>query len=224
MGESMKKISTLLVSISMIFLSACASVNRNYVPEVKKCDFPQLNVQTTVYVGEEMLIQGTELRGKVLNVKQPVDGVCYDINAGKYPIVGSDAKKYYFSLHDGVTKAALCDPAEGLYVSKKDDKQICVVTIYGGTACYDAIFDIKDYNVVSADHIQRTLIFSGKKGNTVEFMYAEKSGLQTLMTHNVSYDLSKTSVIGYKGARIQIISCTNESITYIVLKNFPDRQ
>ena len=55
-------------------------------------------------------------------------------------------------------------------------------------------------------------------------MYAEKSGLQTLMTHNVSYDLSKTSIIGYKGARIQIISCTNESITYIVLKNFPDRQ
>ena len=92
----MKKISTLLVSISMIFLSACASVNRNYVPEVKKCDFPQPNVQTTVYVGEEMLIQGTELRGKVLNIKQPVDGVCYDINAGKYPIVGSDAKKYYF--------------------------------------------------------------------------------------------------------------------------------
>ena len=211
MGEGMKKISTLLVSISMIFLSACASVNRNYVPEVKKCDFPQLNVQTTVYVGEEMLIQGTELRGKVLNIKQPVDGVCYNINTGKYPIVGSDAKKYYFSLHDGVTKAALCDPAEGLYVSKKDDKQICVVTIYGGTACYDAIFDIKDYNVVSADHIQRTLIFSGKKGNT-------------LMTHNVSYDLSKTSIIGYKGARIQIISCTNESITYIVLKNFPDRQ
>ena len=62
----MKKISTLLVSISMIFLSAYASVNRNYLPEVKKCDFPQLNVQTTVYVGEEMLIQGTELRGKVL--------------------------------------------------------------------------------------------------------------------------------------------------------------
>ena len=104
-----------------------------------------------------------EVSKHALNIKQPVDGVCYDINAGKYPIVGSDAKKYYFSLHDGVTKAALCDPAEGLYVSKKDDKQICVVTIYGGTACYDAIFDIKDYNVVSADHIQRTLIFQGKK-------------------------------------------------------------
>lgn len=220
----MKSYFLLTVLCLTMLVSACASVKRNYIPDTEKHDFPQLNTQTTVYIGEEMLIQGTELKGKVLNVKYPIDGTCYDINAGKYPIVGIDDKKYYFSLQDGVAKAALCDPAEGLYVAKNNAKQICVVTIYGGTACYDAIFDINDYHVVSPDHIQRTLIFSGKKGNTVEFLYAEKSGLQTLMTHNVSYDLSNTPIIGYRGARIQIISCTNESITYKVLNNFPDRQ
>ena len=220
----MKKIFLLTMLCLTMLISACASVKRNYIPDVEKRDFPQLNTKTTVYVGEEMLIQGTELKGKILNLKQSIDGACYDINVGKYPVVGMDDKKYYFSLQNGVTKAAICDPAEGLYVAKNNPNKICVVTIYGGTSCYDGNFNIDDYRIVSADHIQRTLIFSGKKGNTIEFMYAEKSGLQTLMTHNVSYDLSKTSTIGYRGARIQIISCTNESITYEVLNNFPDRQ
>lgn len=219
----MKNLAVFGLAVLIFGISGCTSMKMNYRPEITSHDFPALNTETTVYLGEEMLIQGTQLTGKSIYVRQPVDGVCYDINSGKYRLVGMDDKNYYLSHEDSVSIAALCDPIQGLYVPRNDQNKVCVITIFGASSCYNADTEMQTYNIISPDHIQRTLIFSGKTGNKVEFMYAERSGLQTMMTHNVSYDISQNPIIGYRGARIQIISCTNESITYIVLNNFPDR-
>lgn len=213
----------LYVVAMALMLTGCASMKVNHIPEESHLDFPKVNTQTTVHLGEEMLIQGTELKTKGLNIKQPIDGVCYDFAAAKYGLVGEDAKKYYFATEGRVSKAALCDPIQGLYVSKGNPNKVCVITILGGTTCYEGNMEIENYTIISPNHIQRTLIFSGKKGNTVEFMYTERSGLQIIMTHNVSYDISKNPIIGYRGARIKVIDCSNESITYEVLNNFPGR-
>jgi len=42
--------------------------------------------------------------------------------------------------------------------------------------------------------------------------------------NDVDYDLNESKVIGYKGARIEIIEATNELIKYRVLKNFNQAQ
>lgn len=219
----MKKLFSLASVILMAFvLSGCASVKRNYIPEVSNLDFPAVGVETTVFLGEEMLIQGKRLEGKAIKITSAVDGACYDIMAQKIPVVGEDADRYYLE-NIGVTKAALCDPVDGMFVEKDGMNKICVVTIFGGYACYDVPVCVDKIVQTSAEHIQRTLVFSGRKGNNLEFMYVERSGNQVLMTHNVSYDISKTSIVGYRGAKIKISNCSNESITYTVLENFPNR-
>ena len=38
--------------------------------------------------------------------------------------------------------------------------------------------------------------------------------------NDVEYDLRESSVIGYKGARIEVVEATNEHIKYKVIQNF----
>ena len=38
--------------------------------------------------------------------------------------------------------------------------------------------------------------------------------------NDVEYDLNSSKIIGYKGARIEVIEADNQNITYKVLSNF----
>ncbi|EJI85939.1 hypothetical protein AEST_10210 [Alishewanella aestuarii B11] len=40
---------------------------------------------------------------------------------------------------------------------------------------------------------------------------------------DVEYDLNESNIIGYAGARLEVISATNTEITYKVLKHFSER-
>lgn len=216
----------LLLILFLCFMqTGCASMKYNYAPEVSNLDFPALNQETTVYLGEEMLIQGQQQELEVLDVKQPINGFCYNIPVSLFEKKGYDDSKNYFT-YDGsngiVTRSGLCDPVQGLYVDKKTS-QLCVLTAYGGSTCYDGNFEIRKVSIANANSLQKTLLYSGYEGKKVNFMYVERSGFQTGLSHNISYDVSKDKIVSYRGAKIKIIDYSNESITYIVLQNFPER-
>lgn len=219
----MEKKYVMIIIFILIFVSGCSSIKRNYIREIENYDFPKINTETTVYLGQEMIIQCVKVKSKALKVNQPIDGVCYDFPIGKYEIIGQDDKKLYFSS-ELVQRASLCDPHAGLFIYRKNPDKINLVTIYGLILSYPGDFEIIDTEKIATEEIQRTLLFSGVKGTELEFMYTERSGLNTHLTHYVHYDISKNKVIGYRGAKIKIISYTNESITYEVLNNFPYRE
>ena len=75
--------------------------------------------------------------------------------------------------------------------------------------------------VLSDDSFQQTLIYSGKLGNKIKIGYREFSNNQARPAFNndVEYDLSESAVIGYKGARLEIVGATNETIKYRVIQN-----
>lgn len=76
--------------------------------------------------------------------------------------------------------------------------------------------------VASANHFQQTLIYSGKIGNRITIGYRESSGsmARPAFSNDVSYDLSESRIVGYKGARLEVIDATNTEITYKVLNGF----
>lgn len=203
----------------------CTSMKYNYSPTISNLDFPTLNKETTVFLGEEMLIQGQQQELEVLEVKQLADSFCYDVPPSLYEKKGYDDNKEYFSYIGSdaeVSRNMLCDPIQGMYVDKKNNK-LCIITTYGTTYCLDTEFVIKKVAIANANTLQKNLIYSGFDGKKVNFMYVERHGFQTGLSHNISYDLSKNKIIGYRGAKIKVINYTNESITYIVLQNFPER-
>lgn len=213
----------ILISILLV-LGGCTTVQYNGSPsERKKVNYPPLNKEVTAYVGDHMVEKGVIYEEQVLYVAQRVDGALYDIPSKNYPQVGFDNKQDFFSAI-GVIKGALSDPIEALAVGKDQGSQVCVITTFGGRACYDAEYEKRSRVSETKNSFQQTLIYSGRVGNRINIGYREFSNntARPAFNNEVEYDLSESRRIGYKGAQVEVIEADNSSITYKLIRNFPD--
>jgi hypothetical protein len=216
-----------LLSAMIVMLNGCATMKHNYSPIREQADWPTLNQQTTVYMGEDMLVQGMQIKHTTLRVKSMVDGACYDIPTGTYLMTGYDEKMQYFNAvgsGGAVIRSGVCDPYSGLVIKIGKPDQICVMTAYGVLLCYNAQFSIEGVQAEFDENRQRSLLYSGHDGKEIKFTYVERQRGNTTFSHNVSYDMKRSPVINYRGAQIQIHDADNEQITYTVTKNFTERQ
>jgi len=77
---------------------------------------------------------------------------------------------------------------------------------------------------ISQPSFKQELIYNGKSGSTLKFMYREfsKDLARPSFSQEVNYDLAESNIVGFKGARIEILNATNTKIEYKVLKSFPN--
>ncbi len=75
---------------------------------------------------------------------------------------------------------------------------------------------------VDENEFQQTLIYNGMVGKKINVAYREFSNkmARAAFSNDVEYDLSQSKIIGYKGAKIEVLNATNENITYRVISNF----
>lgn len=212
----------------IIFLSGCASPDYNYRPVTTNISEPPINNINIAYIGDIMLRQGkyTEYDSIYLPNKVEVSWA-YDLHEGYYTKKGEDHNsETYLPSKDSeggrVEKAALADPVAAV-MAYKDSQKLCVITIFSATACAKSVnFERKKKPVLTSDSFQQTLIYSGKIGDKVNVGYREFSNnlARPAFNNDVEYDLGSSQVIGYKGAKLEIIEATNEYIKYKVIKNF----
>jgi hypothetical protein len=76
----------------------------------------------------------------------------------------------------------------------------------------------------SAPSFQQELIYNGRVGDSVKFLYRELGDnmLRSAFSQEVQYDLTDGNEIGFKGARIQIVDATNLNLKYRVIQSFPE--
>ena len=80
-----------------------------------------------------------------------------------------------------------------------------------------------NYIDLSQPNVKQQLIYNGRLGDYVKFLYREVSEgayLRQPFTQEIQYDLNEGKIIGFKGARIEILSATNRQIDYKVLQHF----
>lgn len=79
-----------------------------------------------------------------------------------------------------------------------------------------------EYVDVTQPYFKQELIYNGRINTNLKFMYRELSGnyMRAPFTQEIQYDLKEGNIIGFKGARLEIIESSNSSITYKVLKMF----
>lgn len=203
--------------------SGCVTVQYNGADTtVKAVDYPEVGSVVTANVGDQLLAKGTITEERVLAVTTAIDGACFDIPAGAYKQVGFDQRNDFYSA-SGVVGAPLCDPVSALSVEKIDSAKLCVVTVFGGKACYEGIFERKTRLSERGESFQQTLIYSGRIGDKINIGYREFTNnlARPAFNNDVEYDLAASRTIGYKGAQLEVIDANNNSITYRVLKNFP---
>ena len=218
----------LLTLLLCIFMVGCSSsIPLNSYPTTEKFTLPKLNNSTKVFVGDYMIDEGVRVTDDYLVVKQTIDGVAYDIGQGDYKLLGTEknGKKYFshLSMNGGYVMAGVfVDPPFAL--SPDEKKGLCVSTIFVKDAtCYEeAQSEVIKKSIDSQSSFQRTLIYNGSIGKKINISYREFSGgnARQAFTNDVEYDMSKSNIINYKGAEIEVIDYDNSSITYIVKKYF----
>lgn len=77
-------------------------------------------------------------------------------------------------------------------------------------------------------NLQRVLEYGGRSGDSISLFYKEFNETQNgvfirpAFTQEFKFNLTENTVIGVKGARIEVISANNTGITYKVSAPFPD--
>jgi hypothetical protein len=212
-------------------LSSCATPQRNYRPEVTEISWPALNTETVAQVGEEMLRQGKYYEGDGIRLAEEMKFggliTAYRMSAGEYAKEGEDKESEFYQPSSGpkggsIQKGALIDPWKSIQY-QKDGSKIAIVTIFHAKVSEKAkgVARIK-IPLLAEDSFQQTLIYSGKLGQKIKVGYREFSNnvARPAFHNDVEYDLGESKVVGYKGARIEILEATNELIRYRVLQNF----
>lgn len=225
----MKKRTTAAIGL-LIIVAACATPSYNYVPRVEAFSSPPLGEVTAVSVGDEMLSQGVLKYQNGIEVPQNTKVSGYTLSGGFYAQTGQSEKASFHSFLAGtgapngygtLTKGALMDPAQSIE-AYYDENKLCVITVFNLHTCRDRDFQRTEKAIVSPDSFQQTLLYSGRVGDKISISYREFSGsvARPAFSNDVEYDLSESSEIAYKGARLEIVEATNTTITFRVLSNF----
>lgn len=214
--------------IALAALAGCVSPKYNYLPAVSNVAEPPVGSVNTARIGDKLLAYGTFAESEGIRVSTPIDvGLHYTINQGLFVKVGQDAQSDFVKPATGsaggsINKGMLADPWQVIQ-AYKDGRKICVVTVFNASTCTaDGRFE---YVKIAADdqlNFQQTLIYSGRVGDKIKLGYREFSNSQARPAFNneVEYDLSQSTQIGYKGAKLKILEANNEFVRYEVLKNF----
>ncbi|MFT6218874.1 MAG: hypothetical protein ACJA2Y_000847 [Cycloclasticus pugetii] len=113
------KMRILFIVISIFIISGCTTVKYNGTDAfVKEVNYPKVGKIITVYVGDHLVQKGTITEEDVLVVHKTIDGFSYGITAKKYPQIGHDEKRDFYSAV-GVIKGPLSDPIQALALEKK---------------------------------------------------------------------------------------------------------
>lgn len=219
-----------ILCFAFAFVAGCAIPQYNYRPLAHQVSRPPIGAVCTANVGDELLRQGFYTERDAIKLTKAIRiGLLgyYTLTPGYYIKTGEDKESCYYRPAEGpdggmVKKAALSDPWESVRLTN-DLKKISVVTIFHAKVSEPADGVEKTKYLQLGDRsYQQTLIYSGKAGNIIKIGYREFSNdmARPAFNNDVDYDLSSSHVIGYKGARLEVLEATNELIKYRVISNF----
>lgn len=235
----MKKYNFIVVlSMVAVLLSGCATHFREIQPSFEEINIPSLNQVQQSELGDTLVSKGTlytydgmvllnEVYSKSKNTF--LHGPVATIPPSDLILKYEDSAWWYFYARDlfmaGVSANVTC----GLRKSKKNKPMELFVLIgfqpwSKGLVEPEPKYELKKVRAVDKRSFQQELIYNGKAGSNVKFMYREMSNdvMRPAFSQEMQYDLNESKTIGFKGARIEIIEATNTTLKYKVLKSFPD--
>ena len=222
----MKKITILTCMMTLV---GCSSPSYNYFPQATTSKTPPINTVSTSYIGEEMMSSGRYQNFDAIyipkNIKTRGE---ISLTEGKHLKIGDDETGTYYSIQsdkgENLNPDIVLIGGKSLYVSYKAPNEVCIIVgIYNNKLCaFSPLVKQTTSKVYTQDSFQQTLLYNGKIGSKINISYREFSDdiARGAFTNNVEYDLSTSYIIGYRGAKIEVIEANNEMIKYKVINYF----
>tara|TARA_B100000963_G_C22593879_1_gene656903 strand:- start:166 stop:1248 length:1083 start_codon:yes stop_codon:yes gene_type:complete len=90
---------------------------------------------------------------------------------------------------------------------------------------YDEAFELASAYRIKDDKLQQTIEYAGRTGEILNFIYSEFSDgmARDAFTREFRMDLSEGNIGAYKGAIFEVIKATNATISYKVIRHFPEQ-
>jgi|TARA_B100001059_G_C17802131_1_gene566812 hypothetical protein len=225
----------------LITLSGCSSKQPSrIINDVTTINIPELNKISRAEIGDTLLEKSIAYTYEGLELFTTIsDGGSsreYVMTPHKLPFIKIDNKgqKYYqasannYYVNDITFGRRI--PLYGEYLILKPDGSLDLTGYYDlstadPVATPDPKFKVGKLVNISQPSFKQELIYNGKSKDTVKFMYREfsKDFARPSFSQEVNYDLTESNVIGFKGARIEILNATNTKIEYKALKSFPNK-
>ena len=150
------------------------------------------------------------------------------IEAGKFVSHGKDDSGIFYKPLNGKTYISTKEKnkgtemsGSGVYVSNgsSDVTEYYVLTKDGRPLNYEAPnIKIKKYfsEKISEESFKKELVYTGVSKNIITVLYREynEGVARPAFTQELKYDLGEGKVVGFKGARFEVIKATNTGLTY----------
>ncbi|MBF0193465.1 MAG: hypothetical protein HQL71_02865 [Magnetococcales bacterium] len=219
----------ILLAIAAILLSACIKKNTGYPPKISKITRPPIGSENTAKAGETILTRGNYHETKYLTFPNKVSVKwAYTLLPGKYNLISEDDVSGYYVPAKGVDeggkiiKSSVADSWQSIQIFKNSPK-LCVVTTSDNKFCK---FDV-NYNQVTVPEFgkngfKQILVYNGKHENIISIGYLTfyNDNEQTRFNNTIDYDLDKSDIIEYRGAKIKVIEATQQYLKYSVINEF----
>ena len=225
-------------------LQGCAAprpsenLKRTYTPTYYSAsitDFPTIGEIKTVEVGESLVSKDKQTIIPTVDIEQAIEHSAENLGKkftltllpGRYVEKGKDAfGKFYEGKMDSLVENGKSTKAlAGIYVPDSDPKK---------TEIYTSPVDLRPLTYPAngipftksvqykRDELsfRKELVYTGISRNVVSILYREfKDDMaRSAFSQDLKYDLSESKIVGYRGARFEIIKATNQGLTYKTLK------
>lgn len=225
-----------LLALCALGLTACAST-QSVMPRVDIVDRPALGAVANAELGDTIVEKGRITTYDGLFLKNEVswgDGLLlkkFTIAPGRLRARQSDGSYTYYYSDRMTTYDAILGTspymAGGICVKKADPSY--VRGFFQTGKCKNNFKPAPEVSVtrvtdLDAPNFRQELIYNGRSGETLKFLYREFSGdyARPSFSQDVQYDLKDGSMIGFKGVRIEVVEASNTKISYRLISSFPD--
>lgn len=202
-----------------ILLSLAGCKTRPIPPTYSLLTLPAVGSTATIGIGEQMLVQGDGFTVDALVLPNNLTFGDITVFAGTFRHISSNDEYRAFSPAR-MSRAGGPVKDGKLFLFKKDveTKLVCI----GRGNCVETDYKIGTTTGYSLASNQQTLLYSGRIGSRITLGYREFANdiARPAFSNDVAYDLNESMILGYKGARIEVIKATNTEITYKVIAGF----
>lgn len=227
---------TALIVTLTLLLAACASTQA-VMPRLDIVDRPPVGSVAQAELGDTIVEKGKLTTFDGLLLKNEVtwgDGFLlkkFTISPGKLRAKQIDSEYTYFYSDKMTAYDAMLGTspyaAGGICVKRADPSY--VRGFFQTGRCnnnFKPAPEVTPTRVVDFDapNFRQELIYNGRSGETVKFLYREFSGeyARPPFSQEVQYDLKDGNTIGFKGVRIEIVEASNTRLSYRLISSFPD--
>ena len=213
-----------LVTFSfLLILTGCAVRTKVTAPDNFSISIPQLNTNQEAEIGISLVSKESGYKYKALQIlkatKIKTGYILKEVKEGDIFINDSYTSTYdLYSNIDGSTY--------GIALPKSNGRAITFAKLGMGLTFNKNNMTIEYKEVLmpisKKEYLKQDFIYNGKVGNAIKFTYREYVDdlARPAFTQDLQYDLTESSIIGFRGLRIEILSATNTKIEYKVLTHF----